>query len=299
MFKLQRPSPVELSLEQLFQCRFIPFHHPRQRSRHYSSQAGSYVSNIRGRGMEFDEVRRYQAGDDIRYIDWRVTARTGKTHSKLFREERDRSVMISVDLTPSMYFGSGNKLKAMMATELAAIIGWQQIEQRQRTGLQLIGHEPEVTPMLQQAKAWLQALAQLQRFYTQQLEELQQPSQPNDTLANLIQYCPSGADLHLISDFYHYSDSQFDQLSYLAATHQVSLWQITDPFEFELPKQAKGRLPVEDGQHSGWLLGQSKKFREQYQQKANARQQKLIESATRVSLPFYSISTLEDWDAYF
>ena len=87
--------------------------------------AGSYLAKSKGRGMEFDEVRHYQSGDDVRTIDWRVTARTGKVHTKLFREEKERPVFICTDLSQSMQFGSTLLFKSVQAAHLAAMIAWQ------------------------------------------------------------------------------------------------------------------------------------------------------------------------------
>ena len=94
------------------------------RRRTLSAQAGGYLSVYHGRGMEFDEVRTYQVGDDARTIDWRVTARRGRPHTKLFREERERPVMLLVDLHPGMYFGSRVQYKSVLAGRLSALMGW-------------------------------------------------------------------------------------------------------------------------------------------------------------------------------
>ena len=95
-------------------------------SRHLaiSSQAGGYRSAYRGRGLEFDEVRAYQTTDDARTIDWRVTARRGRPHTKIFREERERPVLVLVDLHPGMYFGSRLRFKSVLASQAAALIAW-------------------------------------------------------------------------------------------------------------------------------------------------------------------------------
>jgi len=85
-----------------------------------SKQSGGYLSSTKGRGMEFDEARLYQPGDDIRSIDWRVTARTGKPYTKLFREERERPVFLSVDLRPSMFFATRGVFKSVQAARLAS-----------------------------------------------------------------------------------------------------------------------------------------------------------------------------------
>ena len=81
----------------------------------HGQMSGNYLSRNKGRGMEFDEVRHYQTGDDIRAIDWRVTARTGKTHTKLFREELERPVLIATDLSNTMHFGSKLLFKSVQA----------------------------------------------------------------------------------------------------------------------------------------------------------------------------------------
>ncbi len=92
--------------------------------RPFSPQAGVHRSAYRGRGLEFDEVRIYQSGDDVRNIDWRVTARRGKLHTKLFREERERPVLILVDLNPGMFFGTRLQFKSVLAARAASILAW-------------------------------------------------------------------------------------------------------------------------------------------------------------------------------
>lgn len=102
-----------------------------------AQQSGGYLSRTKGRGMEFDEVRPYQPGDDIRSIDWRVTARTDKTHTKLFREERERPVFISVDYRASMQFATRGVFKAVQAAKLAALLAWVAQRQGDRIGGQI------------------------------------------------------------------------------------------------------------------------------------------------------------------
>ncbi len=96
--------------------------------------SGNYLARSKGRGMEFDEVRHYQNGDDIRAIDWRVTARTGKTHTKLFREEVERPVLIATDLSTNMLFGSKLLFKSVQAAHLAALVAWHAKDRGDRVG---------------------------------------------------------------------------------------------------------------------------------------------------------------------
>jgi uncharacterized protein (DUF58 family) len=99
-----------------------------------SSVTGGYGSRFRGRGLEFQEVRAYQAGDDIRNMDWRVTARTGKPHTKIFEEEREKPVFLVVDNSASMHFGSRVTFKSVVAAKAAAILAWSAAANHDRVG---------------------------------------------------------------------------------------------------------------------------------------------------------------------
>src|SRR5210317_539963 len=103
-----------------------------------SALAGAYRSRFRGRGVDFVESRNYQPGDDIRNMDWRVTARTGKPHTKIFQEERERPVLVVVDASPSLYFGTRTRLKSVAAGQLAAAIAWASVRRGDRIGAFLI-----------------------------------------------------------------------------------------------------------------------------------------------------------------
>ncbi|NQY87846.1 MAG: DUF58 domain-containing protein [Colwellia sp.] len=100
----------------------------------HGQMSGNYLSRNKGRGMEFDEVRHYQTGDDIRAIDWRVTARTGKTHTKLFREELERPVLIATDLSANMHFGSQLLFKSVQAAHVASLVAWHAKNRGDRLG---------------------------------------------------------------------------------------------------------------------------------------------------------------------
>src|SRR5262245_51129175 len=96
--------------------------------------AGRHASRLRGRGLNFEEIRRYQIGDDIRQIDWKVTARTRKTHSRVFTEERERTTLLLVDQRITMFFGSVQKMKSVIAAETAALAAWRVLAQKDRVG---------------------------------------------------------------------------------------------------------------------------------------------------------------------
>ncbi|MCK5814431.1 MAG: DUF58 domain-containing protein, partial [Flavobacteriaceae bacterium] len=95
---------------------------------------GKHASKLRGRGLDFEEVRNYVAGDDIRNIDWKVTARTQKTHTRVYSEEKEKPVLIVVDQSKSMFFGSRKKMKSVVAAELAALTAFKILKEGDRVG---------------------------------------------------------------------------------------------------------------------------------------------------------------------
>ena len=104
--------------------------------------AGDHLSRFRGRGMDYRESRAYQPGDDVRSMDWRITARTGVPHVKLYQEERERPVVLFLDLNPGMFFGSRGMLKSVAAARAAALVAWAAAERGDRVGAMLFdgGH---------------------------------------------------------------------------------------------------------------------------------------------------------------
>lgn len=299
MYQLQRPSPIELNLNQLLDCRLIHFRPIRRNELAHSQQAGHLLSRYRGSGMEFDEVRQYHPGDDIRHIDWRVTARTGKTHSKIYREERDRPVVIAVDLNASMFFGSENKIKAMMACELAAIIGWSTIDKHQRTALQLLGQHPEYTDLVHTRANWLALLQRLFESYHKQLNQLSAIKLKIHNLQELLMHLPTGASVHIISDFYHYKEAELSYLQQGMKHHLITLWQITDPLEFNLPDHLRESLAITQNNQQGLLPLARKDFVQKYRQMATQRQDHLNQVFSKYRLYSHHLSTDREWHDYF
>ena len=105
--------------------------------------AGQYHSAFKGRGMEFQEVRQYQAGDDVRTIDWNVSARCGEPYVKLFREERELTVMLLVDMSRSQQFGTNEQLKRELVAELCATLAFSAIKNNDKVGLMCFADEVE------------------------------------------------------------------------------------------------------------------------------------------------------------
>lgn len=209
---------------------------------------------FRGRGMEFAEVRPYQAGDDIRTIDWRVTARTQTPHTKLFQEERERPVYVMVDLRSPMFFGSQVQLKSVFATELAAIIGWAAQANNDRIGGLIFGDREHSDIRAKRGKhAVLELLHQLLRYN----HALNSPipksdGKPlHDMLTDLRRVARPGSTLFVLSDFHDFTSACREPLTTLAKHCELALIHIYDPLEKQLPP--KSILPVTDGRQKRLL----------------------------------------------
>ncbi|MBF0626478.1 MAG: DUF58 domain-containing protein [Magnetococcales bacterium] len=220
-----------------------------------SPLAGPFRSAFRGRGMEFEEVREYQPGDDIRNMDWRVTARTGRPHTKLFREERERPVYLLVDLNPAMAFGTRVSFKSVAAARAAALLGWAAVRSGDRVGglvLAAGGHQ-EIRP-----GRGHRGLLPLLRT----LESLQPhpgaaapPTPLADGLDRLRRVARPGSLILIVSDFTTFDQQARRHLALLAAHNGLLPLLIHDPLEADPPPA--GRRAYSDGHRTLTLdLGQ-------------------------------------------
>jgi uncharacterized protein (DUF58 family) len=208
-------------------------------SRHLvnSSFAGVYASVFRGQGLDFEEVREYREGDDIRSMDWKVTARTNEPHLKLYREERERSVLLCIDQGPRMQFGTRGTFKSVQAARAAALIGWAASRMHDRVGGILYGVEPQhFRPTKDRRALWrlLKALAE---------DASAPPEEPGALVAALRRAdrgTPTGSLVFVIGDLNLDPGSIERPLGQLMQRHSVVLVPVDDPAEHTLP--AVGRV---------------------------------------------------------
>ena len=224
------------------------------RSEGRALRSGGHLSKLRGRGMDFSEVRNYQAGDEIRHMEWRVTARTGKPHVKLYQEERERPVIILIDFNPSMYFGTRLAFKSVVAARLAAILAWTVVKQGDRVGgflFSALTHN-EFTPRGRESGV-LPFLAALSN-YTHELPQ-PTPQLQNRSLSYALQrvrrVVRPGSILVLISDFYNMDQDSEQHLSRLRSHNDVLAYHLCDPLEIAPPKPQQ--YAITDGQQEIFL----------------------------------------------
>ncbi len=254
-----------------------------------SKQSGGYVSRFKGRGMEFDEARLYQPGDDIRSIDWRVTARTGKTHTKVFCEERERPVFISVDNRPAMQFATRGVFKSVQAAKIAALLAWTAQRRGDRIGGQLFTDSScqELKP--QNGKhAVLRFFNVLVKASGGAVLEMTL----EHALARLVQHARPGSLVYIISDFRGVNQKAENHLAKLSRHCDVVIIQVFDPLESHLP--AKGRYRFTDGQRDAVIDTGDKQRILSYQQRYQDRLDYLQQIANKTGLKILQCSTAED-----
>lgn len=211
--------------------------------------SGRHASRIRGRGLSFEELRDYRAGDDIRTIDWRVTARTGKPHIRVYTEEKDKAAILIVDQRLSMFFGSVHNMKSVTASEIASLIAYSLFAQGDRIGGVLFNDhtvanfKPSKQPasleyFIKQISAF-NCLLHVDQIYKNPAMHLNQPLKAANRLVSHDQL------IFVISDFSEVDEQTHQYLAQMARHNTVILCLITDSLTQTLPKNVS--INVSDG----------------------------------------------------
>jgi uncharacterized protein (DUF58 family) len=212
--------------------------------------AGNHASRLRGRGLNFDELRRYQPGDDLRHLDWRASLRTGKPVVRTFTEERDRPALILVDQRMSMFFGTRRSFKSALAAELGALAAWMVFHAGDRVGGLVFNDQGIESFAPLRSRKRIEALCSSIARQNQLLEASNPDSEGEDRLDNVLQHClnVAGHDhlICIVSDFAGASDRTLQLMRQLSAHNDVIAMQVYDPLALKLP--AKGRLLITQGE---------------------------------------------------
>ena len=256
---------------------------------------GGVRTRMRGRGIDFEEVRLYQPGDDVRTIDWRVTARTQVPHTKIFREERERPVFVVVDQRSPMFFGSRTCFKSVLATHIAGTLAWAALNQSDRIGGLIFGDHNQRDVRARRSKhAALELLHQM-HDYNRELATLvpdEAISSLDTLLADVRRVAKPGSAVFVISDFHDFDPRCEQQLFELARHTDVTLMHVYDPLEREL--SSNHFLTVSDGEERLQLPAQDLAERRAYRREFETQLQALTESSRRLALPLLSYATDDD-----
>ncbi len=256
--------------------------------------AGGYRSTFRGSGLEFEEVRPYMPGDDVRSIDWNVTARAGEAYVKSFREERELTLNLIVDTGATMDFGSQGWSKREAAAQLACLVSFVAMRHSDRVGLSLFGDEPGAHLRPEKGRGHALRLVR---------EVLSAPAAggPTDLMAVLRQAnraIRGRSVLFLVSDFlcllHGEREACIDELSLLSRTHDVIAVRVVDPLEEELPPAGLVRLAPIAGGAERELDASAESVRARWRDEATERREAIEELLGSARVDLFSIPTVGD-----
>ncbi|MDY0250351.1 MAG: DUF58 domain-containing protein [Pseudomonas sp.] len=253
---------------------------------------GLHQSRLRGRGMDFDQVRAYQPGDDARSIDWRVTARTGEVHTKVFHEERERPIFIMVEQSLHLFFASTGCFKSVLAAQVASLFAWAGLQHNDRVGGLVFANG-----LLQHIPAHRNkhSVLQLLQAIATANQALQQPmsnATPNPLPAALQQarrLTRPGGLIILICNEHHLDDETSQLVRRLAEHAELILVPISDPLEQRLPHLAQATFSM--GEQSITLDTEHTTLRQQWHQRGQLYQSAWQSLAQQLSAPLLPLST--------
>lgn len=251
---------------------------------------GQYHSAFKGRGMAFSEVREYNYGDDIRDIDWNVTARYNKPFIKIFEEEREMTVMLLIDVSGSLDFGTQNATKRDIVTEIAATLSFSAIQNNDKIGVIFFTNKIEkFIPPKKGKKHILYIIRELLDF---------QPTQTQTDLTMALKFLTNAikkrCTAFLISDFLDVYDYQ-NALTIANRKHDLVALQIYDKLEVELPSVGLMKMVDAETQEETWIDTSSKKVRERYSRHYQKLLFEVQQSFTKSRVDNVSMSTDQDY----
>lgn len=274
-------------------------------SRSRLGMSGSHISKHKGRGVDFEEFRAYQPGDDIRQIDWRVTARTGRPFTKVFREERERPVIIGCDQSHNMFFGSKVAFKSVVAAEAAAIICWTTVDNGDRVGGVVFNDtQQELIKPRRSKRSALRFLDELAE-YNQELVSHHKALETQENyllqaLEQMYRITRPGSNVYLLSDFQQFNDRCRHYLHQLAIHNSVTCVFIYDALEENLP--VPGVYSITDGRARSTINTYKKSVRNLYHEQFEDRRAQLLSEFNKMKVPMIALRTdqvvldqLETW----
>ena len=254
---------------------------------------GRYASRLRGRGLDFEESRPYVIGDDIRNIDWNVTAKTGKTHTKVFTEEKEKPAFIYVDQSPSMGFGSKHKTKAVVAGELASLFAHKIRKNGDRVGgMVFTGTDYELIIPKRDPKNTI--------FFLQKIIEanhkIYEPKEfdfeyaLNEIIQKINNVVTHDYLVFIISDFYRYNSSVIEYLSQISLHNDLVIIKVYDEMEAEIPAE---KMTISNRKKQISLSGNNKQLREELKNDFDTNYKNFKSELEKYNVSVFKINTSE------
>jgi len=255
--------------------------------------SGRYASRLRGRGLDFEEARPYIIGDDIRNIDWNVTAKTGRTHTKVFTEEKEKPAFIFVDQSPTMGFGSKNKTKAVIAGELASIIAHKIKKGGDRIGgMVYTGDSYELITPKRDSRNIIYFLQKIvdanQSIYKH--KEIDFENSLTEVIAKINNVVTHDFVVYIISDFHRYSDSVLQYLSELSLHNDLILIKVFDEMEERMPSE---KLVVTNKTHQINVNGNDRKLKEKLETSFDSNYKSFKSELEKYKINIFKVNTAD------
>ncbi len=250
---------------------------------------GEYHSVFKGRGMTFSEVREYQPGDDIRLIDWNVTARSNEPHVKVFEEERELTVYLVVDISSSGIFGSIDKFKKDLGTEIAAVLGFSAIKNKDKVGLILFSNDVE--KYIPPKKGRSHVLRVIRELLYHKAER--QGTSLTNVLDFLLKVAKRKSVVFIISDFI--DEKYWKQLRMVNQKHDAIGIRIYDPAELDFPDIGHQKVHDPETGESFWIDTRKSKERKLYNQQVLAQFKGIKKECDQIQFDLIDIATNDDF----
>ncbi|MDQ5884336.1 MAG: hypothetical protein QG556_675 [Pseudomonadota bacterium] len=293
-------SPFEVSLQELFALqKWVSGQ--KYPTRHSRQNAMVQKSKVRGRGMDYAETKNYFPGDEVRLMDWRVTARTQKPHVKVFEVERECPVMVVLNMAPSMFFGTRTCLKSVLAAQLSALLAWTAKKQGDRVGGMLSSSENRFLclpharnqTLIHFLKTVSLATTQYQNsLWSDWSQQPQQDSSFRKALQELNKTLKPGTLLLLVNDWYDEPSDIQPYLYELRRHHDMILYHVCDPLEQGI--ELHGIYPIAQGKEIKNLNLQNKTQMESYREFALDNMTRWQNIARKIGVPYHPCSVDTD-----
>ncbi|MDC2964007.1 DUF58 domain-containing protein [Gammaproteobacteria bacterium] len=275
-----------------------------RKQRTTSQMAGLLSSSIKGRGIDFEEVRCYQPGDDVRNIDWKVTARTLNPHTKVFTEEKEKPVFLIVDQSASMFFGSKFTFKSVVAARVASILAWSAHEQGDRIGGLVYSDEAHVNIKAKRGiKTVLSLLNKINELNNglanKSINEpvLSEKTRMAEILRQARRILKAHNSIFLISDFLNTDETSLTEIRSLSRRNKILAVHVFDPIEKQAPRP--NLYSISDGLERTTIDTSDKEFAENYGKHYENNLKEIYSIFSGINSPIISINTGEPIEAVF
>jgi uncharacterized protein (DUF58 family) len=262
----------------------------------HSLLSGRHASRVRGRGLNFEEIRQYHAGDDVRTIDWKVTARLRSPHTRVYTEERDRPVLLVVDQRIGMFFGTQVNMKSVTAAQTAAMAAWRILDAKDRVGAIVFNDDDIEVIRPNRSRDTVMRILKTIVNYNQKLSA-DTPSRPNPNMLEQVIQQTSRIATHdflvtIISDFHGYNETVLRYLRRIRQHNDMIAALVHDPSASKL--RSSRDFVVTDGELQVELKLAGKQTRERIQETTSGRMATVLELQNKLQTPVFPLSTAED-----